>query len=689
MNPQNKELKKSNTSNKELFQIWLKKNGVHNPNPTIIIEAFDEVSAFAVSRKLCQVEIWNIKDVNVFRMLKKTVLQNKFFRSIHRYAAMIFEKTSEMYVRFLNEKEKILLSVQPQKEPVAIVTTEKNEAENNDFYNWLLNIEKMAINSCKGYVSSLKSISIYAVGMKILDKRLDEINDPEELREKATILIGDKRFLEYNEQQHNRFSAAIRKYVIYKTGVDIYKVLKDDKTKYTDGIIKLVSSRFKYGFRLDSPIEILRLKQFAENDGIELPDSDEEIKKEIKRVALVFDGKAYIFSNETISGLVLMLNEIKEQGHKVVFYEVLQDVKSEWFQENNLIQEDVLKEVLSIHCRDFYVGRNFIYFGEKITEIEAVINEIKRVWNEGINCTFEEISSKLPWTPLEKIKHALANTEEFVWNSFETYSNLEKIVISEYEKDEIIEYVQTTCDRVGYAALSDVPLGNIQIVNYELSDTALYNAIYILVLKDKFFLNGKILTKSKSNIDTVYLVKTYCLEREECTFDELNEKVRELNGGYNRQQAFEAAYDTMVRVEKNRFVADEFVDFQVDEIDNVLESIIGDDFVAIKSIATFALFPFCEQTWNHYLLESFCYRFSKKFRLFVLNFNDKNAGIISNQKNSYTYKEMLEIVLAKSNIELNEENAGKYLFDMGYLAKSKYAALGSIVERAIELREEI
>jgi hypothetical protein len=247
--------------------------------------------------------------------------------------------------------------------------------------------------------------------------------------------------------------------------------------------------------------------------------------------------------------------------------------------------------------------------------------------------------------------------------------------------------VQSTCEIVGYASLSDVPLGAIAEVNYELSNTALYNAIYNKVLLGKFYLNGKILTLTESTISAVSLVKAYCANKSECSFDELAERVIELTGGTNRQYAFEAAYDTMVRVDANRFVAERYVNFEIDTIDALLDDLVADDFIAIKGIATFAMFPFCGQSWNYYLLESFCYRFSKKYRLAVMNFNDKNAGIIAKKTCTLKYQEMLAVAAAKADIPLTTESVGAYLFATGYMAKSKYAGLGNIVDQAKELRE--
>ena len=162
----------------------------------------------------------------------------------------------------------------------------------------------------------------------------------------------------------------------------------------------------------------------------------------------------------------------------------------------------------------------------------------------------------------------------------------------------------------------------------------------------------------------------------------------ELTGGINRQYAFQALYDDMVRVDKNRFVANRLVNFSIDEIDTVLAGFVTDNFCAIRDVTTFAMFPLCGQNWNHYLLESFCYKYSRRYSLHVIHFNDKNAGIIAEKNFNKKYNEMLVIALARTDVELSPEVIGQYLFNTGYMAKSKYAKLGEIAQRASELRKE-
>ena len=699
------------TDNKALFLQWLLDNNVKKPVPSLIISAFDEASDFAVSRKLSKMSVWEICTVRDYTFMRTAVEKNRLFKILHKNAAQIFEKSWRYYSVFLESINRAEVShpttgetAVSALEPVAISESRviiDNSVPAKDysleaFYRWLSEEEKMAPASCRGYSSSVRSISDYAVENNWLKKTIYEISDEEELKESVATLRNNEAYVDYNEQQHNRFSAAIHKYMIFRTGSDTRprkrtkKYLATEgykKSEYFDTIVALLKKKYKFGFRHNSPIEMIRFRQFAEIEGAVLPEDDELLKNEIQNAGFIVDDKVYVIDDEIAQELIDIVNNIYKQGHRVIFYEALQEYQAEWLTEHHIVSEDVLKELLSNNSNYFYIGRNFMTLGERFTEIEAIVSELKRIWGECLLLDFASMSERLPMIPLDRIKHAISCTTEFVWNSEETYALIDRVVISDVEQSAIIEFAQSTCETVGYASLSDVPLGAIAEVNYELSNTALYNAIYNKILLGKFYLNGKILTLTESTISAVSLVKAYCANKSECSFDELAERVIELTGGTNRQYAFEAAYDTMVRVDANRFVADRFVNFDIDAIDAILDNLITGDFIAIKGIATFAMFPFCGQSWNYYLLESFCYRFSKKYRLEVMNFNDKNAGIIAKKICKLKYREMLAVAASKADITLTTEAVGAYLFATGYMAKSKYAGLGNIVDQAKELRE--
>lgn len=144
----------------------------------------------------------------------------------------------------------------------------------------------------------------------------------------------------------------------------------------------------------------------------------------------------------------------------------------------------------------------------------------------------------------------------------------------------------------------------------------------------------------------------------------------------------------MIRTDSDHFIAEDQAQFDMERIDSILETVIGTRFAPIRAVATFALFPPCGLNWNHYLLESYCYRFSRKYRLCVLNYNDKNAGIIAARDLSLTYNDMLCEAAAGAEIPLTQEAVGNYFFENGYTAKRKYASLPNIIEKADIIREE-
>ena len=453
-------------------------------------------------------------------------------------------------------------------------------------------------------------------------------------------------------------------------------------------ISSILKKHYQYGFKPNSYRELLRFRQFAEADGVVIPEDEDELNAAILSAGTMVDGKVFAKSDDLGKELCDIVNTIVESGTKAIYYEALLERHNEWMLSHFITSEAMLKELLQKNLKGFAFSKKFMAAGTKKTEKQAVTDEIKRIWGENKTCSVEEIGERLPYIPIGNIWRVISGNVNFVWVAEGVYLLIDRFIISDDEKDAILEYVETACNKKGFASLSDVPREEIEEQNYEISQTAILSAIYNKVLDGKYILNGKILTKDNASLDAVALLKQHLEGREKYTFSELADKVVELTGGTNRQFAFQALYDCMVRIDTDNYVADKFVSFNVDEIDSVLSGIITNHFCAVRGVTTFALFPVCGYSWNSFLLESYCYKYSKKYNLRLLNFNDKNAGIIAEKNYDKSYIEMLAIALADAKIELNQEEIGLYLFQTGYMAKRKYARLGEIAVRAKELRED-
>jgi len=570
-------------------------------------------------------------------------------------------------------------------------------ARESEFYVFLQNTAKLAERTCKSYIYSIRSAEQYAVNNGHAFCSLFSENKATTVAT-ATELYNDPKFIRYNEQHHHRFSAAINKLLEYigaklsEKAVIFYGNNINSQTltstKLNSEIVKVLKQHYEYGFKYNSIRELMRFRQFADTMGIALPEDDEALKNSILSSGTVINDKLYYQNDNMLQELKSIVDYIFSSGADVIYYESLFENEQAWMKSHVITSPDILKKYLQNNIAEYFFSKKFMVKGKRRSEKEAITDELKRIWGEKPLESVYRLHNRLPYIPLENIQRVISRNELFVLVSEGEYLFIDRFRITEDEKKEILDFVDITCEMNGFVSLSNLPIGSIAEENYELTQSAIYNAIYKKVLSSKYHLNGRILTKEKTGLDVVALLKQYIKDKDECTFDEVADKTIELTGTLNRQCTFLALYDNMVRVDRNRFVNNQLVNFPIDEIDTVLARFITNNFRAIRDVTTFAMFPLCGQNWNHYLLESFCYKYSKKYRLHVINFNDKNAGIIAEKNFNKRYDEMLAIALARTDMELSPEVIGQYLFNTGYLAKSKYAKLDEIMQRASELRKD-
>lgn len=452
-------------------------------------------------------------------------------------------------------------------------------------------------------------------------------------------------------------------------------------------ILQLVRRKFIYGFRVNSIIDMMKLRDYANDEGISLYEDDESLRRIIQENGLLMDGKVFVKSENSQNELCSLIDEIFADGNTIIYYKSLMENHSSLMDNIHITSEQVLRETISDVKFDCVFSKNYFSNQNKTTEEIAVSREILRVWGNKIIKSIEEISEQLLYIPEDKIRLYLAANINFVWVSEGLYTNIYKLTMSAFEVEELLNYVKVEIERRGFTSLSDLPLGDALEENYELSELALRMAAYNKYLSNEYYLKGKIITKAKDEFDVVSIMKQICMEKDEYTLDEAMDDVGNLIGISDRRIAYPALYDVMVRVDEQKFVADKCVHFDVEAIDKIIDSFV-DGFAAIKEITTFALFPICGQPWTHFLLESYCYRFSKKYRYRMNLYNGRNAGAVVESSINWDYNELLAQAVARAKIEVNPDTVGQYLYDTGYMARSKFNMLSDIVERAQQIREE-
>lgn len=518
-------------------------------------------------------------------------------------------------------------------------------------------------------------------------------------------------------------------------------MIDEDMEKKIRGEVKfLLRMYFPDGFRLNSTRDLLLLKSHAEDEQITLPD-DETLKEKILAVGVVLCEVIFVIRGKLNKIITDSLRKIHDSGAQIIFYEAMMNTHREILNGEHIYSVELFRDLLSHVDDKLLLHDEFFTFNElstvsnddhqrklqddisnfekaselviktvsndenlhqaenKVSSLEnspepeansqdnlllgLIVSEIKRVWGDDKVSSLDEISQRLIYVPANEIKSCLDTSPEFVKVSDNKFFLMDKFIISAQERKDILDFVKSACETEGFVALINIPCENIRSENYELTGNTIYTAIFNSVLTGKFQLRSKIITQTGENINVNDILRNFCRDKTECSIDELSELYEGITGGVVSTEILRVLYSSMIRIDEKNFVADELISFNVDEIDEVLKNIIaGKKFIPVQSIISFAMFPDCGQSWNNYLLESFCYRFSKKFSLKVPSFNSKNIGIISEKKNSGSYDDILAKILVRENVRLNEEEAGQYLFENGYTGRVKFPGLRDIIKSA-------
>ena len=545
-----------------------------------------------------------------------------------------------------------------------------------------------AINRCDSFCSEHNIGTGRIYGEESLDK----------LKRNIELLTLNVEFKMNNETQHNRLTAALSKYLEFLGVKESGKTqnLKGEKDYLKEKISQnemnriretLKLSRFEYGFK-DDGVEIYRFRaSYEEVNGMDCPLDDDILIDSIRKMGFEFDGKIYLIADDSMKIIVDQINDYKNQGINIVYYESLYDLKSYEYFDAKIVSADMLKSVVKYLMPQFrYKSNYFALSSEHQTELELVRNDIIRVWGGNILQTFDELSLKLPLIPMDKIKFTLAQQTAFVWNSTETYMQAKWFEADEEEIVRLVDYIDKQCEENGGVSLDEIPFDRLIETNPEISETALYTCFCKLV-ENRFERNARMLTRKGASKDTYTAVIEFCRKQDKCTYDRLEYIAKHVAGTIKRPDIIEAANAVMVRVDKNDFIADRFIRFDTDRIDTALDYIVTNDFIGMREITTFSMFPFCGYGWNLYLLESYCRRFSKKYKYETRRANSSNSGAIVIKSCLLNYHDIMTQAVARSGRELQQNEVFDFLTEAGYMERKKYSDIDSLISEAAQLRE--
>jgi len=271
----------------------------------------------------------------------------------------------------------------------------------------------------------------------------------------------------------------------------------------------VLETRYANGFRLDL-IELGRLRKFVREitDG-DVALLDDELIELVKMCGTLFQGKVYTVSKEAQIKIKEVISDYFNSGARVIFYEEFYTKNENWLFDESLVSVDMLVGLL----RRMFPKLEFTetFFGYTRASIPtAVTAELRRVWGRDVILSYSQMSERLPYVPIGRIKSALAYNPDYIWNSVEVFARRSNIDVSTIERNNVRDVARRECELHRYVSVMDLPLANFTERNHELSQTAIHNAAFSVYLADDYEKRGKIIMRKGESVDALTIMREYC-----------------------------------------------------------------------------------------------------------------------------------------------------------------------------------
>lgn len=588
-----------------------------------------------------------------------------------------------------------------------VIATKQNFTEHwgsfdsKGFTVFLRDHEGMADTTCRSYDSAIIIAERFA---KEHHFEHQQLLTPDWREAKATVdaLFRDPVFIEYNDQQHNRFSAALKKLLIFLHS-DTAAVVTTGTTTIAHSTTQSVADEsyrgvlvenFRKGFRLNSPIEMRKFKRcYEQMKGKPLDDDDGEIERKIGCCGILFEDK--VFTPQTMLGdelreqLFTYIENCFAEGKTALYYQALFNEFSEEFLDYYIYNADMLKAYLSFMLgEDYFFGRS--YLAKDANASADPVDEIRTCLKEYVApMTYDMMFENLSHIPQQKIKQILAYNGEFVSNGRGEYFHVSAVHFSDEEIDNIAEIIDTAIEEKQFLSGNELVAAIQSKYPYTYEKNSAFSVVGLrdaikYHLSNKFSFSGNIISRLGSSLTMSDVFADYCSKHDSFTLDELNVLANELGTVIY----FDPVYENSLRINHNQFVSKKRAHFLVTETDDTLDRFCTGDYISIGKISGFSLFPNAGFPWNEYLLEHYTAAYSNKYSLLHIGFNaNKCVGAIVKKSAGFeSFDDCIVDVLANSSITLKKQSALQYLCDEGYIARRIYTNIEELLIRATAQR---
>ena len=711
----------SEKSGKKNFHAWII---THEPmHAEKLFSSLNAISMLLLKNKMIHSPLLQMTDVSEIESLIREVRSNKKI-NIHS------KSMKDLYIASLNTYRDYLCYFNPENDehtgieknvnqvPIEqnIVETESAEASDLDvsdienhpskklsFYEWLVKVKGLAETTGRGYDSAINIVDAFIRSHHIGHGMLRGVDDYKIVSETLDNLFQNAEFMELNQRQHNRYRAALRKYVQYVSGDFTIEtkhreaIPEGDDEDIDDTPYRTILSRyFSKGFRIESRLDMGRFRVFWKAQyGAENEESDDIIRRRIAHITVRCRDFVYLptemASEQTTRRLFSYIFECFNDGKTAVYFDALFKEFQPEFAGKRMNNPEMLKQYLGF----FNNGRFYIYKNYLTAEAEAKVDPADEVREyliaAGSPVALEDIQDALSHLNADDVYWALAgrDSSEFVRNRKGEYFHADIIQLTQRElstNTELIQYAKDEKEYIGGKELTDaieVKLPAIQERYPFLTWLGLRDAI-AYKLRDMFSFKGKIISSYGRDLSMSEVFAHFASTHDYFTLEQLNSLKRDLDTPIY----FDSVYSNCLRINQDEFVSRNQAAFDIDATDAAISRFCTGDYVMLKEINFFGSFPDAGFPWNEFLLEHYVAEFSKKYKLMHLGFNAGMAvgAIVKRSSQIDDFDTLISMELAESSIPLDRDNALQFIVDIGLLARKHYNGIEKDLSAAKLLR---
>ena len=454
-------------------------------------------------------------------------------------------------------------------------------------------------------------------------------------------------------------------------------------------VVDIMKSNFPNGIR-DDFIDTSKVSRIysVNNDGEHI--SRNYIVEIIRANGIEDGGRFYFISDENAESIRHFLDEILS-ANSIAYYTKIHEKHSDFFVATHVFSPDVLKKILQTA-----VGGHF-YFSEFCSAKRAVRLDylIAQIFTAAkTSLSIDELQEKLPYVPSEKILEVLSDAKKYLPTSAGKFIPFSKIQFDTDEIDAAKKQISLYIDKAGYAIPEDYSLSSNFALNPEVAEKDMRNIIYEKFFSEDFTKRGKKLSKKKNatkkdSDGVINRLREFVAEQNELPTDKLF--IFAENLGLAQHAALYVAHEQMVRVNKNLFVKDALITFDVAEVDKALRPFVKRKIIPLRGVTSFTDFPPVEgYSWNLFLLESFLRKFSRKYTYDTPAANSANVGAIYPKSMEFAnYLDVQAAVIIQEKLPLGNFVAIEhFLLGQGFRARRSGDVTIRIIARARKLLEQ-